>query len=82
MADGEPRAQDGTTPLMFAAKKGHEAIVGALLKAGADKDAKDEVRRGGLKTLHTNSQNSLSDHRQSLKPTLSTRNPDIQTFQP
>ena len=57
MADGEPRAQDGETPLMFAASDGHVAIVGALLKAGADTDAKDKVRRGGLKTLHTNSQN-------------------------
>ena len=41
--------QNGETPLHLAAVSGHEAIVGAILKAGTDKDAKDQVRRGGLK---------------------------------
>jgi ankyrin repeat protein len=33
------------TPLHLAAEKGHAAVAGALLAAGADKDAKDQVRR-------------------------------------
>ena len=83
LADGEPRAQDGTTPLTYAVSEGHEVIVGAFLKAGADKDAKDEVRRGGLKTLQTIFQNLLSDHRQSLNPALSQpKTPDILNFHP
>ena len=45
LADGNPRAQDGGTPLHSAAWMGHEAFVGALLMAGADKEAK-EVRGG------------------------------------
>ena len=52
LADGKPRAQNGKTPLHEAAgfskrpfhkEKSHEAVVGALLKAGADKDAKDKA---------------------------------------
>ena len=41
--------QNGMTPLHFAAGRGHLAVVQALEKAGADKDAPDEVRewRGG-----------------------------------
>jgi hypothetical protein len=45
LADGEPRAQYGGTPLIVAARMGHEAVVGLLLNAGADKEAKDKVRR-------------------------------------
>jgi len=46
LADGEPREQHGRTPLHFAADYGSEAVVGTLLVAGADKDAKDEVSGG------------------------------------
>ena len=46
LADGKPRAQNGKTPLHEAAGRGSEAVVGALLVAGADKDAKDEVWGG------------------------------------
>ena len=38
--------QDGETPLDLAAEEGHKEIVGALMKAGADKEAKEEVRWG------------------------------------
>ena len=38
--------QCGQTPLHLAVDKGREAVVGALLKAGADKDAKDKVSGG------------------------------------
>jgi hypothetical protein len=38
--------QRGKTPLHSAAEGGSEAVVGALLMAGADKDAKDEVKGG------------------------------------
>ena len=37
--------QGEMTPLHLAAKKGHTAVARALLAAGADKDAKGEVRR-------------------------------------
>ena len=47
LADGEPRAQYGQTPLHLAADRGSEAVVGALLVAGADTDAKGEVIGGG-----------------------------------
>ena len=40
--------QYGKTPLHWAAKKGHVAVVGALLAAEADKDATDEVRGEGV----------------------------------
>ena len=35
--------QDGATPLYVAAQKGHEAVVSALLAAGADKNLQKEV---------------------------------------
>ena len=38
--------QNGRTPLYVAAEKGHLAVVEALEKAGADKDAPTEVREG------------------------------------
>ena len=38
--------QNGMTPLHFAAGRGHLAVVQALEKAGADKDAPDEVMKG------------------------------------
>jgi len=37
--------QGEMTPLHLAAEKGHTAVAGALLAAGADKDATCEVRR-------------------------------------
>jgi hypothetical protein len=40
--------QSGTTPLHMAAEEGHAAVVGALLAAKADKEAKDQVRGGGM----------------------------------
>ena len=36
----------GQTPLHYAALRGHEAVVVALLTAKADKEAKDPVSRG------------------------------------
>ena len=39
--------QDGITPLHFAVDNCHEAVVGVLLKAGADMDTKIEVIGGG-----------------------------------
>jgi ankyrin repeat protein len=41
---GRRRAQNGSTALMFAAEKGHVDCVRLLLDAGADKEAKNEVR--------------------------------------
>ena len=35
--------QDGATPLYIAAQEGHEAVVSALLAAGADKDLQTKV---------------------------------------
>ena len=40
--------QGGMTPLHQAAGGGHAAVVVQLLAAGAAKDAKDEVRGGGV----------------------------------
>jgi hypothetical protein len=39
--------QDGATPLFAAACNGHDKVVQLLVKEGADKDAPDEVTRGG-----------------------------------
>ena len=38
--------QGGRTPLFAAAIRGHRAVVEALVKAGANKDAQDKVREG------------------------------------
>ena len=38
--------QDGQTPLHWAAENGREAMMELLCKAGADKEAKDEVSGG------------------------------------
>ena len=35
--------QDGSTALMFASRKGHEAVVKVLLAAKCNKEAKDKV---------------------------------------
>jgi ankyrin repeat protein len=39
-------SQVGTTAIISAAEKGHLDTVKALIEAGADVHAKDEVRRG------------------------------------
>ncbi len=44
MADWNPNLQDGRTALMFAANKYNGENIQMLLDAGADKDAKDNVR--------------------------------------
>ena len=36
--------QNGRTPLFGAAQNGHDKVVQLLVKAGADKDASDEVK--------------------------------------
>jgi ankyrin repeat protein len=38
------RAQDGKTPLHYAAQEGHAFVLTLLLERGADKEAKQEVR--------------------------------------
>jgi ankyrin repeat protein len=40
-------AQDGETPLQFAARAGHEAAIKALVVAKADVNTKHKVRGGG-----------------------------------
>ena len=39
--------QHGSTPLHEAAYNGHEGAMGALLKAGANREAKDQVSGAG-----------------------------------
>jgi len=39
--------QDGKTSLWLAVEGEHEEVVGVLLKAGTDKEAKGKVRGGG-----------------------------------
>ena len=39
--------QNGDTPLHFASRKGHAAVVNQLLAAGADWEVKTKVRRAG-----------------------------------
>ena len=47
--------QDGCTPMYAAAEKGHEEVVQALERAGADKDAPNRVREGkGMDVGRTN----------------------------
>ena len=41
--DGTAVSQNGWTPLIAASHNGRLEVVGALLAAGADKEAKDEV---------------------------------------
>ena len=43
---GSLEPQEGVAPLHLAVTNGHEAIVGALLKAGADKESKNLVGGG------------------------------------
>ena len=43
--------QDGATPLCIAAYNGHDKVVQLLVKEGADKDAPDQVTRGGGRML-------------------------------
>ena len=43
-----PLRQGAYTPLHYAAYRGHSECVKALLEAGADKDAKNQVRSNGL----------------------------------
>ena len=45
----QPLTQDGSTALICAAESGHADCVQLLLNAGADKNAKDEVRVGLLR---------------------------------
>jgi ankyrin repeat protein len=39
------RAQSGKTPLHNAAQNGHASVITLLLECGADKEAKNDVRR-------------------------------------
>ena len=41
-------SQSGTTPLIIAAYRGHEAVLSKLIAAGADLTAKSNVREGLL----------------------------------
>jgi ankyrin repeat protein len=48
MIVASPCEQDGYAPLHYAAKNGHSAVVAALLAAGVNVDAPDQVRRAAL----------------------------------
>ena len=61
-------SQDGYTPLYIATFNGHETCVKMLLAAGADTDAKDNVRIGKLCVSHFLCCRQLSQH-------VSPRNP-------
>ncbi len=45
---GQSDSQDGNTALIRAARKGHTDCARMLIDAGADKEAKDEVRCGSM----------------------------------
>lgn len=45
------RVKAGTTPLMFAARQGNEALVDLLLEAGSDTGARSNVREGSIMAM-------------------------------
>jgi hypothetical protein len=51
MIVASPCDQDGYAPLHYAAKNGHSAVVAALLAAGVNVDAPDQVRRAVRRCL-------------------------------
>ena len=46
LVTGSRVPQGGKTPLHWSARRGNGAVVGALLEAGADKEAEDKVTGG------------------------------------